>query len=89
MKLCPNLSFRCFTLSSSVFLKVCKGVDLQLVYSVSPFPAFLTYFFQKKMVYPCTSNQASNNNNDPVNSFRRIFKALYFRVFTELTEIPN
>ena len=38
------------------------------------------------MVYPCTSNQASNNNNDPVNSFRRIFKALYFRVFTELTE---
>lgn len=37
-------------------------------------------FFTKKMVYPCTSNQASNNNNDPVNSFRRIFKALYFRV---------
>lgn len=46
-------------------------------------------FFLKKMVYPYTSNQASNNNNDPVNSFRRIFKALYFRVFTELTEIPN
>lgn len=49
MKLCPKLSFRCLPLSSSVFLKVCKDVDLQLVYSISPFPAFLTYFFMKKI----------------------------------------
>lgn len=48
MKVCPKLSFRCLPLSSSVFLKVYKGVDLQLVYSVSPFPAFLTYFFKKE-----------------------------------------
>ncbi len=37
--------------------------------------------FLKKMVYPCTSNQASNNNNDPVNSFRRIFKSIVFQGF--------
>lgn len=47
IKVCPNLSFRYLPLSSSVFQKVCKGVDFQLVYSVSPFPAFLTYFFEK------------------------------------------
>lgn len=51
MKVCPKLSFRCLPLSSSVFLKVYKGVDLQLVYSVSPFPAFLTYFFEKNLLY--------------------------------------
>lgn len=48
IKLCPNLSFRCLPLSHSVFLKVSERIDLQLFYSNSLFPAFLTYFFIKK-----------------------------------------
>lgn len=48
MKLCPKLSFRCLSLSLSVFLKVYEYLDLQLVHSFLPLSALSTYFFIKK-----------------------------------------
>lgn len=65
MKLCPKLSFRCLSLSLSVFLKVYEYLDLQLVHSFLPLSALSTYFFERKIHHLLTffpKCQALRNN---------------------------
>lgn len=64
MKLCPKLSFRCLSLSLSVFLKAYEYVDLQLVHSFSPLSALSTYFFFKKKKTDCSDINITLRNSD-------------------------